>query len=554
MAERDWICCTTNRTRWLVRPDLRDLLLGADGLLLDDWLRTGRADRVKHGPHRTVYRVRLPQIEFFVKQNRLVDVRSRLRQLVRPAKSRIEFEKALEISRRGIPTICPIALGEPVTCLDRADSFLLTENLAGALPLSDLIEKILPGYSYRRQVRIRHQLSHDLARFLCRMHDAGVAHFDLHAGNLLVRLSADDVPELFLIDLHAVQVGSPLTWRQRRENLVLLNRWFALRVSRSDRLRFWRAYDRQDTGRNERALLVEKATLASNLDFWRQRDRRCCATNRYYRRVRAAGICGFAVRDLDTAVVKEIVRDPDALFDRPDCRFLKDSPTSTVAEVTLRCGDGWKRFIYKRFRVKKWLDVYKRSLGHSPALRSWIFGHGLRERRLPTPRPWLVLERRCFAFRGTGYLLTEKLEQTLDLRTFLDAASTTVRRELVERIARLVWELHRRRLSQRDLKAANILVKAQVNGEASDIWFIDLVGFRRHRKLRRRCRIQNLARLNASFHNSAKLNRTDRLRFLRTYLQWGLRGKTGWKRWWRQIEQATQKKIDRNLRNRRPLA
>jgi hypothetical protein len=38
------------------------------------------------------------------------------------------------------------------------------------------------------------------------------------------------------------------------------------------------------------------------------------------------------------------------------------------------------------------------------------------------------------------------------------------------------------------------------------------------------------------------------------YLEWGLRGREGWKRWWHEIEQATLAKVARNARNGRPLA
>jgi hypothetical protein len=76
----------------------------------------------------------------------------------------------------------------------------------------------------------------------------------------------------------------------------------------------------------------------------------------------------------------------------------------------------------------------------------------------------------------------------------------------------------------------------------------------RHRRLSRRRRVQNLARLHASFYRGGALTRTDKLRFLRVYLGWGLRGKEGWKAWWREVEQATQAKAQRNARNGRPLA
>jgi hypothetical protein len=66
--------------------------------------------------------------------------------------------------------------------------------------------------------------------------------------------------------------------------------------------------------------------------------------------------------------------------------------------------------------------------------------------------------------------------------------------------------------------------------------------------------VQNLARLHASFLRTALLTRTDKLRFLRCYLQWGLFGRTGWKRWWRDIDQATSAKVARNAGRGRPLS
>src|SRR4029077_1080403 len=112
--------------------------------------------------------------------------------------------------------------------------------------------------------------------------------------------------------------------------------------------------------------------------------------------------------------------------------------------------------------------------------------------------------------------------------------------------ARLVLELHRRMLSHRDLKAANILMSparcplsrlhAQDTGapvNALTPWLIDLVGLSPYRRLRRARRVQNLARLHASFHQHKSLTRTDKLRFLRVYLQWGVLARGDWKRWWR---------------------
>jgi hypothetical protein len=235
--------------------------------------------------------------------------------------------------------------------------------------------------------------------------------------------------------------------------------------------------------------------------------------------------------------------------------LLKDSPSSTVAEFDLAMGGTLRRVIYKRFRVTAWSDPLLALLRHSPALRSWINGHGLRERCLPTARPLAVFHRRHGPLAYEGYLLTEKIPEAVDLHRFVaglaelnEAERRGCLRRRIEQVARLVSELHRRQLSHRDLKASNVLVSREA------VWLIDLVGMSPSRKLSRRRRVQNLARLHASFCRNPILTRSDKLRFLRVYLRWGLLGRDGWKDWWREVRTATQAKIRQNARNGRPLA
>jgi hypothetical protein len=83
---------------------------------------------------------------------------------------------------------------------------------------------------------------------------------------------------------------------------------------------------------------------------------------------------------------------------------------------------------------------------------------------------------------------------------------------------------------------------------------IDLVGLERWRTLPRNRQIQNLARLHVSFHDHPWISRTDKLRFLRSYMRWGLHGKQEWKQWWRAIAQATKKKLAQNRRRQRPIS
>jgi hypothetical protein len=217
-----------------------------------------------------------------------------------------------------------------------------------------------------------------------------------------------------------------------------------------------------------------------------------------------------------------------------------------------------RRVIYKRFRITGWSKPWLLLCRRSAALRSWVFGHGLRDRCLATPRPLAVFHRRQHGLPREGYLLMEKVPEAAELHRFVaglagrpPAECRDLLRRCVERVAVLVRELHRRRLAHRDLKAANILVQT---AEADPRpWLVDLVGVYRYHHLPRLRRVQNLARLHASFLQSPLVTRADKLRFLRVYLQCGLFGRERWKGWWREVERATQAKVARNARSGRPL-
>ena len=572
---------------WRLRPDLARQL-GPAGMRLEDWLRSGRATVVKQGPHRIVYRVALEQVTFYVKHNLTPDRITWMRQLIRRSKARREYDSALEVAARGVPTAVPLAWAQQRGLFSAGESLLVTLSLDDTQPLNLFVHHVLPAMTPVRQARVRQRLAEALGRLLARMHQAGIRHNDLHAGNLLLRLDADDTPHLFLIDLNDVHFGPALTWRQSFDNLVILNHWFVTQAGRADRMRFLVSYLRErpmplGVSQDVRDPLVrwwarrlEQATWQSLQRLWRRRDRRCLVDNRYYRRLDAEHATGHAVTDLDADLTATLLADPDAPFRRTDTVVLKRSTTTTIVEFTGRVNGRATRLVYKRLAVKKASTPLSSLVRMPPALRSWQQGQGFRERGLPTARPLLVLHRRRHGLFFEGYLLSEKIEHAQHLHDGLDSLrhlTAAERRRLlrgrINLVAQAVRELHDRQLSHRDLKANNILLAlpghetpahppwpgpSLLPATRTGIWFLDLVGAVVHGTLPVSRRIQNLARLNASFHERPELTRTDRLRFLRAYLQWGLLGQCGWKTWWKSVALATQAKLERNQRIGRMVA
>ena len=531
--------------RWHLAPGAAGLL-NSDSLELAAHQRAGNVQVIKSGPHRSVYRVELSNQHIFWKHCRIAGWRSWMRQCVRPPKARMEFDRAVALAARGISTIEPLAWGVD----DRTfagESYLITRELVGAISLTHYLEQIASP-------RERRDTAIALGRFFAQLHQAGVVHPDLHTGNILV-VCRDAKPQFHLIDLHALQIGKPLSWCARRDNLVVFNRWFVNNASRADRCRFWRTYQAASvalvTFPPDAGTDLERRTRESNIVFRAGRDRRCDGTNRYFQKVRSAAASGYAVRDIDTTLLQTLLDDPDQPFRDPASIILKDSRTSTVAELAAPSTSGPHRLIWKRFQVKKPMSALLNRLRPSPALRSWRAAHVFLNRGLPTARPLLVLHRRSRLGPREGYLLCEKIEGGIDLLRALELLRNPAAKwNAIAMLARSIREMHELRLAHRDLKAANILWSRDRNA----FHFIDLVGVSKQRRLSRSVRVKNLARLHVSLAQSPHWTRTDRLRFLSIYLCWALRGRAGWKEWWKLIDRASQEKIEQNRQRGRPVA
>jgi len=523
-------------------PAIRELL--AD---LPRWLAENRATVVKSAAHRAVWRIVLPDGDaVYLKVCRIYSLRSFLRDAFRGPKARLEYDRATALRLRGIPA------PEPLAFLRRrrfppSESYLLTRELAGTMPLTDRLEGEL-------SVSDRFALTLAFAGYFARLHDAGVEHPDPHPGNVLVRGPAGE-PEFFLLDLHAVSLGRPLDTIRSHRNLILVNRWFRMRATRTDRARFYREYLRLRPGLVGDARRLEADTEASNRRFWVSRGVRVFGRNRRYApgRDRRAKTRWHAVSEIDPGFLARLAADPDAPFaSRP---LLKDSRSSTVVEIEMPTADGPTPAILKRFRIRGAMDLLTNRLRRSKAVRSWYYGHTFADRLLPTPRPWLVLHRRRFGCPAEGYLLCEKFDDAKELQDAVAECETAREvRMLVEGVAGLIRTMHERGIVHRDLKAANVLVSWRDGRPTFSL--IDLVGVRACRSVRptRADRVGNITRLAASFLGSPRVGHSLRLHFLRVYAEAGLRPFADWKEWWREIDAGLKAKVARNARLGRPLA
>jgi tRNA A-37 threonylcarbamoyl transferase component Bud32 len=518
--------------------------------------------------------VQLPEGALYIKHYLVPNRRAILRQWVRRGKGRNEGKRSEHLAQIGVPTIWPIALGEQRKRKFLFENYLVTPEIPHATPLDEFVVRQLPAWPELRRAYVRRKLAETLAVMTARLHEAGFLHEDFHPGNILVRFPAGDDPELVMIDLDALRRRHRVTWKLAEQNLALLDHFFWLRSSRTDRHRFLKTYLEHRSGPSppvgRLARRIEGATRVWAERLWRRWGRRCRSSNKYFEVIAGDQCWCAAARDLDPEELRQLMADPDRPFSTPGTTILKDSRTTKVAETTLHVQGQPRTVIYKRFNRKKWLDPVLNLFRPSRAWRSWQAGQDLASRGIPTPRNLAFLARRR-SFRTDPYfwflphetyLITVKEEPAVDLATYvgtvLPALPESVRqariRRLTAALAHLVRSLHERSLSHRDLKAANILIQTDTLDQDDRLCLIDLVGVRLRHPLPWRRRAQNLARLGLSLGQESGRSRTDALRFLRLYLPWGLSPLNDWKAFWRSIEREMRTKRARNLRRGRPLS
>ena len=550
---------------WRVLRGWTESLIGPGGLRLDQWRREGALTTVKAGPHRVVYRADLPGGPVFVKHFLVPNFRAVLRQWFRRGKGRNEGKRAVRLAAIGVPTITPIALGEQRKRGFLFENYLITPAIPGTVPLDEFVQEHLPALPEPRRSRVRRAVAEAVGVLAARLHEAGFVHDDFHPGNLLIRLDGE-CPRLAMIDLDALRFRRSLSRADARANLALLNHYFWTRSARSDRLRFLLAYFEARGGRpgdaGAFAREIESATRTWAERLWRRWGRRCRGSNKYFRayRDRDARAAALASRDLDPAVVAGLLADPDAPLGRPDAVILKNSRTTTVAELTLPVLGVPTKVIYKKFPRKKRLDPIFALFRPSRAWQAWQAGQHLACRGVPTPRNLAVVGRlgRLNLLPRDTYLVTVKAEPSITLGDYarevlptLDPAARRVQtRRLARALAGLIRNLHGHSLSHRDLKAANILIEGDPAAAEPRLCLIDLVGVRLKYPLPAGRRLQNLARLAVSLSGSS--TRADALRFLRAYGP--LPPLAGWKAAWRAIAARARVKEARNARTGRALS
>jgi len=560
--------------RWSIRPVAAGPLL-ADGWPPDD---PARLVTVKRARRRTVFRFEAGGCGYYLKVYEPADPIRRLRARLGLGPGRREWD-ALQAARAA-----GLDAPEPVALRHGPDEALVTREVPGGRRLDEVLfdeafeagpaDPPYPGarppelvavFRTRRRpapagviapaalARLLADLVHHLAR-------ADLYLPDLHPGNLLIA-GSPAAWRLSLVDL--AEAVCPAPPEAVLKHLVQLEHFFEPIASAAERVRCL-ARLRDLAGEAPAAGEVARATAAYRQRFYPGRDRRTRRESKYFSRLRVGRWRGWAAADWADAVraFLEAGGDGDPLA-RAEAVPLKEGRTSAVWRVRL-AGGRW--VIVKRHRRAADVGPVAGALRPSRSATGLRRGHMLLVRGIATARPAAAVDLRRRGVVTDTLLLTEPVDDALPLADWLRGGpAPAARHHVTWRLARMLRRMHEAGLAHRDLKAPNILV-AGAGGPRPEPVLVDLDGLRRGRQVPAWRRVRDLMRLSVSLDEWGVARRTDRLRFLRTYLgapgcprpmavAGRHRGRTDAARrlrqWWTRLARASARKIEA-LRRRRP--
>lgn len=172
----------------------------------------------------------------------------------RPAPAMEVLRRALQLRQLGIATPAPVAAGWRGCAGFVRESCLVTRAVPGARSLREYyFTPPGPGGSLKRVLR-------SLAGTIARLHDAQIAHTDLHLGNFLITGPGPN-QEIFLVDLEALRPRKHFTLRIAAEDLRRF--WQRPPVRDRERLYFLAAYCRARSPRVSPAEILSLMALKS---------------------------------------------------------------------------------------------------------------------------------------------------------------------------------------------------------------------------------------------------------------------------------------------------
>jgi hypothetical protein len=558
-----------NGTEWTVREGYEEILdrFDPEDFLSD--LNDKRYTLVKENRVRSVISMPGSDINengIYIKYFKKGGYRDYIKYLFVPTKARTEWEVGNALLSKDINTALPLAISERKRCL-----LLVTETVTNSEDLMEFCQANYEGNLSVEKESEKRILLGKLAMFIREVHEKGFCHYDLHAGNILIKFKDNQSTSvrdctLYLMDLHSVKILNKMSYRKRLFNLAQIFNSLSSILTSADKLDFIRTY-----GSNSLGNITDKNELVRQIDeqfsrirniHYRSRRKRCLKESSVFSRKRFAGMKMFFRKSYNTDNYQELIeKHNNALVNNDSAVIMKrDSKTAltrhTFEDKTLR------NVVVKQYRVGCFGRLLKSIFCGSAGRKAWIAGNGLRVYGFKTPLPLALFEKKLAGITTDSYVIMEEVKDSLEmdryiLKNFNNRLETNQckeenhptaspsqggekeevknvdrispdtdhlhhslherikkKREFINSFAKTLGKMHNHNIFHYDLKTCNIMVREK--DKSFDFTFLDFdkVSFKSEITVRKR--VKNLTQINLSTPRLFTL--ADRLRFLKEYL------------------------------------
>jgi tRNA A-37 threonylcarbamoyl transferase component Bud32 len=229
---------------------------------------TGAEQLRKQTTYKSIYTLRFPPDDAgtpcVVKKYTSGSFIKTAKEIFRPSKAFREFQTAISISGKDIPTPAPLLVAELMSYGKVSESLLITQFITDAYDLKDFLmnrqDVVGPSY-FIKECR---ETVETLGRFTAKIFNAGIYQDDYALNNFILQQGGGGT-KIYFIDFERVEIKKRLSEHEKTKLLTKLNR-VGREVTIKDRLRFLRSYLKEDTGDHkdlkQYARELQHATLA----------------------------------------------------------------------------------------------------------------------------------------------------------------------------------------------------------------------------------------------------------------------------------------------------
>ncbi|MFC1524901.1 lipopolysaccharide kinase InaA family protein [Planctomycetota bacterium] len=505
--------------RWLVDNRFTSLfekyLIGQEEMVYEQ----AKRDPIKDNNVRTVFKLQLPDKKIlFIKHYKTNSLLSNIKSVFWGSKAFLELKNASYLNSQNLPTVSALAVLERTSLGVLQDAFLFLKNLEAATDLKEYIsKKELDCKDHIQFVACKNYILSNLAQLINRVHQAGFLHKDLHLGNILIANTPDkNGTKLYLIDLHRGRVLKRISTFWQFKDFAQVGYSLSLILPRTNVIRFLKYCKGKSLDTGLFRIFVKnifKKITAIRIRHWRSRTKRCLINSSRFSVWQGQKARVFYKRGLIPAKMLEIINNHKRIVMCDRKSVFKYTPHRIIS---IQSGYFIKEYRY--LGISSW---FKNLLRCHPAKGAWLAAHGFSVRNVTTPETLALVEERFGPIIKRSYIVFDEVKNAVPSNEYISRfglekdTNVSARRGFIKALAQAIIKLHQKGIYHPDLKANNILVRAQADNKQWKFYFLDLDRVSFKKKIGLKKRIKNLAQLNAAIPGI--ITKSDRMRFFRYY-------------------------------------